>query len=317
MSVITTEGLTKHYQARSLPGRPGSVPIRALDGVSLEVRAGEIFGFLGPNGAGKSTLIRLLLGFLHPTAGRATVLGLDSEQESVAIRARTGYLPGGIALYDGLTGERHLDYLAELSGRPPVRRPELCLELTARTLARPIRDYSRGMRQKIGIVQALQHDPELAILDEPSEGLDPLMQRAFYAILDDVRASGRTVFLSSHVLTEVERVCDRVAIVRAGRLVAFEDVATLVARRRRSVTARLAGPAPDLAGIAGVSEVSVEGDVLTCALSGDPGPFLEALRGVSLSDLVIEPARLEDIFLELYAGEAADEAEHEASDGRR
>ena len=187
MSVIIAEGLRKHFQARSIPGRPGPAPIRALDGVSLEVREGEIFGFLGPNGAGKSTLIRLLLGFLHPTAGRASVLGMDSEGESVAIRARTGYLPGGIALYDGLSGERHLDYLAELSGRPPVRRAELCerLELTPRTLARPIRDYSRGMRQKIGIVQALQHDPDLAILDEPTEGLDPLMQRAFYSILDD------------------------------------------------------------------------------------------------------------------------------------
>ena len=319
MSVITAEGLTKHYQARALPGRGAPVAVRALDGVSLAVREGEIFGFLGPNGAGKSTLIRLLLGFLHPTAGHATVLGLDTEEESVAIRARTGYLPGGIALYDGLTGARHLDYLAELSGRPPVRRAELCdrLELTPRTLARPIRDYSRGMRQKIGIVQALQHDPELAILDEPSEGLDPLMQRAFYSILDEVRASGHAVFFSSHVLSEVERVCDRVAIVRAGRLVALEDVATLVARRRRGVTARLAGPAPDLAGVAGVSDVAIEGDVLTFSLSGDPGPFLEALRGVALADLVIEPARLEDVFLELYAGEAAEEAAHEAEGVRR
>ncbi len=319
MSVISTEGLTKHYEARSVPGRRGPAAVRALDAVTLEVLEGEIFGFLGPNGAGKSTLIRLLLGFLHPTAGTATVLGLDSQRESVAIRARVGYLPGGIALYDGLTGTALLDYLAELSGRPPVRRADLCdrLELTARTLARPIRDYSRGMRQKVGIVQALQHDPELAILDEPSEGLDPLMQRAFYSILDDVRASGRAVFFSSHVLSEVERVCDRVAIVRAGRLVALEDVAALVARRRRSVTARLAGTPPDLTGVAGVSEVAVEGDTLTCALSGDPGPFLEALRGVALADLVIEAARLEDAFLELYAGEAAEEAEHEAVDARR
>ena len=321
--MITAEGLAKHYRSRGVFRGRGAGTVRALDGVSLDVREGEIFGFLGPNGAGKSTLIRLLLGFLHPTSGSATVLGLDTERESVAIRARVGYLPGGIALYDGLTGERHLDYLAELSGRAPVRRADICdrLELTPRTLARPIRDYSRGMRQKIGIVQALQHDPELAILDEPSEGLDPLMQRAFYSILDDVRAAGRTVFFSSHVLSEVERVCDRVAIVRAGRLVALEDVGELVARRRRSVTARLGGPAPDLADVAGVSEVEVTGGVLTCALAGDPGPFLEALRGVALADLVIEPARLEDAFLELYEGEAADEAEQAAADagagGRR
>ncbi len=318
MGVITAEGLAKHYRPRTRFGSRGVGTVRALDGVSLDVRQGEIFGFLGPNGAGKSTLIRLLLGFIHPTAGSATVLGLDSDRESVAIRARVGYLPGGIALYDGLTGERHLDYLAELSGREPVRRAEICdrLELTPRTLARPIRDYSRGMRQKIGIVQALQHDPELAILDEPSEGLDPLMQRAFYSILDDLRSDGRTVFFSSHILSEVERVCDRVAIVRAGRLVALEDVGELVARRRRSVTARLDGPAPELAGVAGVSEVEVAGSVLTCALAGDPGPFLEALRGVALTDLVIEPARLEDAFLELYAGEAADEAAQAAADAR-
>ena len=147
------------------------------------------------------------------------MFGLDTVRDSVAIRRRLGYLPGGIALYDTLTGEQLLDYLGALSGRPAARRADLCerLELSARTLKRLVRDYSRGMRQKLGIVQALQHDPELAILDEPTEGLDPLMQRAFYELLDALKAEGRTVFLSSHVLSEVERVCDRVAIVRLGR----------------------------------------------------------------------------------------------------
>jgi ABC-2 type transport system ATP-binding protein len=306
MQAIAAVGITKHYR----PGGRGSTPIRALEDVTLDVRPGEIFGFLGPNGAGKSTLIRLLLGFLHPTSGAASVLGLDSERDSVAIRSRVGYLPGGIALYDGLTGEGLLDYLAELSGRPPVRRAMLCdgLELSSRTLRRPIRDYSRGMRQKIGIVQALQHDPELAILDEPSEGLDPLMQRAFYDILDDVRRDGRTVFFSSHVLSEVERVCDRVAIVRAGRLVAVEDVSALLARRRRHVEMRLGGPAPDLSGIPGVTDVVVTGEWLRCDLEGDPRPFLAALDIAAVADLVIEPASLEDAFLELYEGEEAAEA---------
>ncbi len=299
MAAIRTEGLGKRYGAR-----PG---IRALEDCTLEVRAGEVFGFLGPNGAGKSTLIRLLLGFLHPTAGRASVLGLDTERDSVAIRRRVGYLPGGIALYDGLSGDRLLRYLAELSGRAPVRRAELCdrLELSPRDLRRPVRDYSRGMRQKLGIVQAFQHDPELAILDEPSEGLDPLMQRAFYAILDDLRAAGRTVFFSSHVLSEVERVCDRVAVVRAGRLVALENVQELVRRRKRRVEMRLDGPAPDLAGVAGVSDLAVDGDRLSCALEGDPRPFLAALAASPVADLSIEPARLEDAFLELYAGDDA------------
>jgi ABC-2 type transport system ATP-binding protein len=302
MAAIATEKLTKHYQAggRGVDARL----IRALDDVTLEVREGEIFGFLGPNGAGKSTLIRLLLGYLHATAGRATVLGLDAAGESVAIRGRVGYLPGGIALYDGLTGERHLDYLAELAGRPSVRRAELCdrLELDARTLRRPIRDYSRGMRQKIGIVQALQHDPELAILDEPSEGLDPLMQRAFYDVLDGLKAAGRTVFFSSHVLSEVERVCDRVAVVRSGRLVAVEDVGTLLARRRRRVELRLTGPAPDLDAVPGVSEIVIVGDTLTCALAGDPRPLLAVIATAPVTDVLIEAASLEDAFLELYHG---------------
>jgi ABC-2 type transport system ATP-binding protein len=278
--------------------------VRALEDLSITVREGEIFGFLGPNGAGKSTMIRLLLGFLHPTAGRGSVAGLDIVADSVEIRRRVGYLPGGIALYDTLTGERLLDYLAALTGRPPARRTELCerLELSAATLRRQVREYSRGMRQKIGIVQALQHDPELAILDEPTEGLDPLMQRAFYGILDELRAAGRTIFFSSHVLSEVERVCDRVAIIRQGRLVALEDVEALLARRKRNVEMRL-GPGavlPDLEGVTGVSAVVSADGRLACQLEGDVRPFLAAIRDTSIVDLTIEPAHLEEAFLELY-----------------
>jgi ABC-2 type transport system ATP-binding protein len=254
------------------------------------LNVGEIFGFLGPNGAGKSTTIRL--GFLHPSAGRAEVLGLDSRRDSVRIRGRVGYLPGGIALYDGMTGLDLLDYLGQLYGRKPIRRPELLdrLELSERTLDRPVRDYSRGMRQKIGIVQALQHDPELAILDEPTEGLDPLMQRAFYEVLDELRAAGRTTFFSSHVLSEVERVSDRVAIVRAGRLVALADVTALLARRKRHVELRVHGRLPDLTRVAGVSSISAHDGLLTCQLEGDVGPFLAAIAGVPVADLTIEPA---------------------------
>jgi ABC-2 type transport system ATP-binding protein len=221
----------------------------------------------------------------------------------VEIRRRVGYLPGGIALYDSMTGERLLDYLVELTGRSPVRRDELCerLELPAATLRRLVRDYSRGMRQKIGIVQALQHDPELAILDEPTEGLDPLMQRAFYGILDDLRAAGRTIFFSSHVLSEVERVCDRVAIIRRGELVAVEEIEALLARRKRNVEMRVIGPVPSLEGVAGVSAVTLDGDGrLSCRLEGDIRPFLAAIRSSEIVDLTIEPAHLEEAFLELY-----------------
>jgi ABC-2 type transport system ATP-binding protein len=299
--VISAHGLTKHY---------GSV--RALTDLSLDVRRGEIFGFLGPNGAGKSTFIRTLLGFLHATRGTATVLGHDIATDSVEIRRATGYLPGGIALYDSLTGEQVLDYLVELQDTEPRRRAELCerLELPASVLRRRVRDYSRGMRQKIGVVQALQHDPELAILDEPTEGLYPLMQHAFYRILDDLRSEGRTVFFSSHVLSEVERLCDRVAIIRAGHLMAVHDVTELLERRKRRVILRWRGAAPDPATLPGLADVVVDGDRISGTLSGEIAGFVRSIASPNLEDLIIEPASLEEAFLEYYAdgdGEVASE----------
>jgi ABC-2 type transport system ATP-binding protein len=303
-AAITTRGLTKHYGRRRGPGRPGKV-IEALTDLDLEIGQGEVFGFLGPNGAGKTTMIRLLLGYLHPSSGSANVLGFDTERDGMAIRARTGYLPGGIALYDSMSGEDLLDYLCRLYRRAPSRRASLAdrLEMSAATLRRPVRDYSRGMRQKIGIIQALQHDPELAILDEPTEGLDPLMQRAFYELLAEIKRDGRTIFFSSHILSEVERVCDRVAIIRQGRLVALQDVSGLLAQRKRHVEMRFAGPAPALEGVPGVSGVHVYDGLLTCQLDGHVGPFLRALDGAPISDLTIEPAHLEEAFLEYYAEE--------------
>ena len=297
--VISTRGLTKHY---------GSIP--ALNSLTLDVREGEIFGFLGPNGAGKSTMIRTLLGFLHPSAGFATVLGLDVVRESVEIRARTGYLPGGVALYDSMTGAQVLDYLARLQGRAPYRRDELVerLQMPQADLRRRVRDYSRGMRQKIGVIQALQHDPEVAILDEPTEGLDPLMQQAFYGILADLRAEGRTIFFSSHILSEVERVCDRVAIIRHGNLMAVHEVRELLARRRRKVSIQWRGAAPDATTIPGLADVVVDGDRLFATLHGDVSEFVRAVASPSLRDLTIEPASLEEAFLEYYAEDGRDAA---------
>jgi ABC-2 type transport system ATP-binding protein len=297
--IISAQGLTKHY---------GSIP--ALEDLTLDVRPGEIFGFLGPNGAGKSTTIRTLLGFLHPTSGSARVLGMDVVEDSVEIRRLTGYLPGGVALYDSMTGEAVLDYLARLQGRQPHRRGELVerLQMPAADLRRKVRDYSRGMRQKIGVIQALQHDPELAILDEPTEGLDPLMQQAFYGLLGDLRAEGRTIFFSSHVLSEVERVCDRVGIIRHGRLMAVHEVRELLARRRRKVSIQWRGAAPDPATLPGLEDVTVDGDRLFGTLSGDVSEFVRAIGSPSLEDLTIEPASLEEAFLEYYADEAAEPA---------
>lgn len=304
MDAITTTSLTKTYAGHGLPIRR-SGEVRALHDLSISVREGEIFGFLGPNGAGKSTAIRLLLGLLHPSAGSARVLDRDITADSLEIRARTGYLPGGIALYDGMSGLEQLRYLASLYGQAAPLRDELIdrLELSRRDLKRQIRDYSRGMRQKIGIIQAFQHDPELAILDEPTEGLDPLMQRSFYEVLEDRQKAGRTIFFSSHILSEVERVCDRVAIVRKGELVALSDVSALLARRRRRVEMRLDGAAPQLEHVDGISDIRLHEGVLTCQLEGDPAPFLAAVAGIAVSDLLIEPARLEEAFMEYYAAD--------------
>ena len=297
-AVIHTTGLTKHY------GK-----VQALVDLTLDVRPGEIFGFLGPNGSGKSTMIRTLLGFLHPTSGSARVLGLDIADDSVEIRRRTGYLPGGIALYDSLSGAAALDYLNDLQGTPAVRREELCerLQMPPSVLRRKVRDYSRGMRQKIGVIQALQHDPELAILDEPTEGLDPLMQQAFYSLMDDLRDQGRTTFFSSHVLPEVERICDRVAIIRSGHLMALHNVDDLLARRKRKVSLRWRGIAPELSSIPGLADVETDGDRMTATLLGDVSGFVRAIASPSLVDLTIEPARLEEAFLEYYAGDDASE----------
>jgi ABC-2 type transport system ATP-binding protein len=297
-AVISTQALTKHYG-----------DVKALVDLSLDVRAGEIFGFLGPNGSGKSTMIRTLLGFLHPTHGSATVLELDVVAESVEIRRRTGYLPGGIALYDSLSGADALKYLADLQGQGSVMRDELCerLQMSKAVLRRRVRDYSRGMRQKIGVIQALQHDPELAILDEPTEGLDPLMQHAFYALMDDQRAKGRSIFFSSHVLSEVERICDRVAIIRAGHLMALQNVDDLLKRRKKKVELRWRGAAPDLDGIPGLADIEVDGDRMRATLLGDVSGFVRAIASPSLEDLTIEPARLEEAFLEYYSGDEASE----------
>lgn len=296
---IVTMGLGKSYGGH---GPRSRTPVQALDDLTVTVRRGEIFGFLGPNGAGKSTMIRILLGFLHATTGSARVLGHDVVTGGLAIRAQVGYLPGGIAFYDSMTGDAVLDYLARLHGTGAPLRDELVerLELSRADLRRLVRDYSRGMRQKVGIIQAIQHDPELLVLDEPTEGLDPLMQRAFYEILDDRRRAGRTIFFSSHILSEVERVCDRVAIIRHGELVVLSDIDELLARRRRHVEARLDGPPPVLDGVAGVSHVEVIEGILRCDLDGDVGPFLAAIAGTRITDLTIEPARLEEAFLEYY-----------------
>ena len=291
---IETDGLSKMY----------SGSIQALAGLDLRVERGEIFGYLGPNGAGKSTTIRLLLDLIHPSAGTASILGLDSRSEGVQARRRTGYLPGDLRLNDRMTAREQLDSLARLRGSIDDRlRAELCDRFDLE-LERPIRHLSKGNRQKVGLVQAFMHRPELVVLDEPSGGLDPLLQAELRAILRETAAEGRTVFLSSHSLDEVQHAADRVGIIRSGRLVDVDSVRALRARAVRHVTIVFADSAPDPARFAGLDGVRVESVQGSTVHLTAPEPAMDAVvkeaAGHRVVDFVSRPAELEEIFLELY-----------------
>lgn len=280
-------------------------PGAGVDGIDLTVRRGECFGFLGPNGAGKTTFIRLALGLVRPTGGRVRVMGRDVGADRMAALSEVGYLPGELGLWPSLTGARTLDALARLHPRPPVLREELCatLGLAGGDLRRRVREYSRGMKQKLGLVAALQHDPPLAILDEPTGGLDPVVQARLLEWLAARSRAGRTVFFSSHVLAEVEQLCDRVAMVRGGRLLFVGPLAELRRARRRRVEVRFSRPVdPARYAGPGVGPAAVEGDVHRFALAGEPAPLLSALARLPVEDVTIVPASLDDAFRDLYGG---------------
>jgi ABC-2 type transport system ATP-binding protein len=290
-AAVETQGLAKTY--------PGGV--RALAGLDLRVERGEVFGYLGPNGAGKSTTIRLLLDLIHPTAGRASILGVDSRL--VEARRAAGYLPGDLRLGDRMTAREQLDSLARLRGGvDPRLREELCDRFKV-VLDRPIRHLSKGNRQKVGIVQAFMHRPELVVLDEPSSGLDPLLQAELRTLLRETAGDGRTVFLSSHSLDEVQHIADRVGIIRAGRLVDLDSVDRLRERALRHVTIIFAEPVePErFVRLDGVRLDHADGSVLRLSA---PEPAMDAVVKEAAAhrvvDLVSQPADLEEIFLELY-----------------
>ena len=295
-AVIEARGLTKTYGRR-----------RGIEDVTFEVRRGEVFGFLGPNGAGKTTTLRLLLDLLRPTRGEARVLGLDPRADATALHARVGYLPGEMGLLERMSAREHLTFLANLRGGVPRERVEGLAARLDLDLDKPMRALSRGNKQKVGLVQAFMHEPELLVLDEPTGGLDPLMQQEFNALVREAKARGGTVFLSSHILPEVEHLCDRIAIIREGRLVAVEDVATVKARAVRRVTARMQGEARTglVEGVAGVSDVRAEGSTLSFSMRGPLGPAVQALAAAGLADLATREPTLEDVFLGFYAKEAS------------
>jgi ABC-2 type transport system ATP-binding protein len=290
---IETDGLTKRYGAQ-----------RGIDGVSFRVAPGEVFGFLGPNGAGKTTTIRTLLDLIHPSAGSARLFGLDSQRDSVAIRARLGNLPGDFNFGRGTGGEA-IALLARLRG---VRRSQRAEDLARRfqaDLDRPLGELSRGNRQKIGLILACFHQPELLILDEPTGGLDPLMQEEFLALVREERERGAAVFLSSHELDEVQRVCDRVGIIREGRLIAVERVKELLAKTKRRVSVEFAEavPADSLRALPGVSDLEVEGREVGFRLAGEVDPVLKALAAHRVADLDFAHPTLEEVFLTYYRDE--------------
>jgi ABC-2 type transport system ATP-binding protein len=297
--VIETEGLTKAYGRR-----------RGIEDVTFQVRRGEVFGFLGPNGAGKTTTLRLLLDLLRPSAGRARVFGLDPRADATAIHARVGYLPGEMGLLERMGAREHLTFLSNLRGGVPRERVESLSARLDLDLDKPMRALSRGNKQKVGLVQAFMHEPELLVLDEPTSGLDPLMQQEFNRLVLEAKARGATVFLSSHILPEVENLCDRVGIIREGRLVAVEDVATIKAKAVRRVSARFEGRADArlLDGVPGVSDARAVDHTLTCAVQGPLGPLVKALAGADLVDLATREPTLEDVFLGFYAKEDAPRA---------
>ncbi|HET8653678.1 MAG TPA: ABC transporter ATP-binding protein [Gaiellaceae bacterium] len=277
--------------------------VRALVDVDLHVERGEVFGYLGPNGAGKSTTIRLLLDLIRPTAGRAEILGRDTRAQTVEARRRVGYVPGDLRLPDRLTGEEQLSSLARLRGAfDPGLRADL-VERFQCVLDRPIRELSRGNRQKLGIVQAFMHRPDVLILDEPTGGLDPLNQEEFRKLARETAAEGRTVFLSSHSLEEVQRIADRVGIIRSGRLIDVDSVASLRERSLRRVVIRFATPVdpsaftgPDGVRVQSVEDATVHLAAPEAAMDG----IVKAAARHPVADFVSEPADLEEIFLELY-----------------
>ena len=290
-AVIVTEGLTKYY------GKS-----RGVVDLDIEVREGEVFGFLGPNGAGKTTTIRLLLDLIRPTRGRAYLFGLDSRRDSLQVRRRCGHLPGELALYEKMSGADLLRFFANLRGGVSWSYVEELAERLDGELSAPIRSISRGNKQKIGLIQALMHQPELLILDEPTAGLDPLVQQEFYRIIASCRAEGRTVFVSSHNLPEVERLCDRVGIICEGRLVDLVEVASLKKRALRRLEVHFASPPPPdaLRGVPGVVDLHADEVVVHCTVRGSMDLLIKALARFEVVNIVSHEPSLEEVFLRYY-----------------
>jgi ABC-2 type transport system ATP-binding protein len=300
-AIIEAEKLTKWYGTS-----------RGIIDVDLAVEQGEVFGFLGPNGAGKTTTIRTMLDLIRPTSGRVLVFGTESSADPVAIHRRVGYIPGEFTLYDRLTGGQTLDYFANLRGGVDRAYQASLIERFELDPSRRFREYSKGNKQKVGVVIALQHRPELLVLDEPTSGLDPLVQQTFFSTLRETVVDGATVFLSSHILSEVEKSCDRVAIIRDGRLAKVDTVEGLRDLAHHQVELRFVGPAPAAAfeTLPGVSDLVADDHVLRMRVAGAITPVVQAAARYELLDFVSREPSLEETFLAQYGRDAVEVNDH-------
>ncbi len=286
---LQTKNLTKKY---------GS--FTALDGLDLEVQKGEILGYLGPNGAGKTTTIRAILGLIKPTGGSATIFGIDTQKDKIAAHKRIAYVPGEATFWPNLTGAETLHLLAKVHGKADLAYQKELTERFQFDPSKKVRAYSKGNRQKINLIAALSTRADLLIMDEPTSGLDPLMEQAFRKSTLEAKANGQTVFLSSHILEEVEALCDRVAILRAGKLVELGTLGEMRHLSALTVTATFDGPPPKVDGIKGVSAVKIVGRQLTCQLQGSIDPLLTVLAAHHPKTLLSREPSLEELFLSLY-----------------
>jgi ABC-2 type transport system ATP-binding protein len=295
-AAIRTFDLTKTYRQ-----------VAALAALDLEVERGEVFGYIGPNGAGKSTTIRLLLDLLRPTRGRAEVLGMDVRRRGVEVRRRLGYLAGELALYEESTGRELLTFLAKLRGGVERSYVAALADRFGLPLDRPIRELSKGNKQKVGLIQAFMHRPEVLILDEPTSGLDPLLQRTFHELVAEVSGEGATVLLSSHVLSELEHVADRVAMIRAGRLLAVERIEDLKRSAPRKVAVTFAAPVATGAfdGLPGVTDVDVRGALARFTVHGGMDAVVKAVARHEVVSLTAQEPELEELFLDRYDAHGA------------
>ncbi len=296
-AIIKTEKLTKYYGSH-----------RGIVDLDLEVQQGEVFGFLGPNGAGKTTTIRLLLDLIRPSSGKAWVFGIESSEDPVAIHKRVGYLPGEFALYDRLTGAQTLEYFGNLRGGVDRAYRKELVERLELDPSRRFREYSKGNKQKVGLVAALQHKPELLLLDEPTSGLDPLVQQTFFEIMREQVKGGATVFLSSHILSEVEKNGDRVAIIREGQLVQVGRVDALRDLAHHQVELRFDGKPPkaEFEKLKGVSDVVVEDHLMRLRVQGSITPVVQAAAKLGVVDFLSREPSLEETFLAQYGREKAE-----------